>query len=133
MINFSKKIAAPLAIATMLTFGAAGLVVAAEEKMPAKPVAKPAAKPAAKKVVKPAVKKAAKKVAKPASKKMMKAKASPRVKAVQAKLVAAGYKIKDDGVLGAKTRAALKEFQKKAGLKATGRINKATLAKLGLK
>lgn len=37
-----------------------------------------------------------------------------------------------DGALGPKTRAALREFQKKEGLKVSGRIDSATLARLGV-
>lgn len=53
-----------------------------------------------------------------------------RVKAVQEALSKDGYKVKADGIMGGKTRAALKEFQAKNGLKATGQLNKATLKKL---
>ena len=55
---------------------------------------------------------------------------SAQVKSVQEALVAAGYKIKVDGKIGRQLRAALKKYQKKNGLKATGRINKATLDKM---
>ena len=37
-----------------------------------------------------------------------------------------------DGVLGAKTQAALRDFQKKEGLKESGRLDAQTLAKLGV-
>lgn len=57
---------------------------------------------------------------------------SEMVKAVQKALVSEGYKLKIDGKLGRQVRAALKKFQKKNRLKATGRINKATLEKLGV-
>jgi len=37
-----------------------------------------------------------------------------------------------DGMLGAKTQAALKDFQKAEGLKETGRLDSETMAKLGV-
>jgi pentapeptide MXKDX repeat protein len=37
-----------------------------------------------------------------------------------------------DGVMGPKTRAALKDFQKKEGMKDTGRLDRDTLSKLGV-
>lgn len=52
------------------------------------------------------------------------------VKKVQTALNKAGYKVKVDGIIGKETRAAVKDFQKKNGLKATGRLDKATQAKL---
>ena len=54
------------------------------------------------------------------------------VKAIQEALIKDGAKIKADGMMGRHTRAALKSFQKKNGLKVTGRADKATLKKLGL-
>jgi peptidoglycan hydrolase-like protein with peptidoglycan-binding domain len=54
-----------------------------------------------------------------------------QIKTVQEALVAAGYKIKVDGKMGRQVRAALKKYQKKNGLKVTGRIDKATLVKIG--
>ncbi|HQU15843.1 MAG: hypothetical protein B7Z66_03260 [Chromatiales bacterium 21-64-14] len=53
-----------------------------------------------------------------------------RVKEAQEALNKDGYKMKADGIMGKKTRAALKEFQAKHGLKATGQLNSATLKKL---
>ena len=44
----------------------------------------------------------------------------------------AGYKVKVDGKIGRQVRTALKKYQKKNKLKVTGRINKATLKKMGL-
>jgi peptidoglycan hydrolase-like protein with peptidoglycan-binding domain len=38
-----------------------------------------------------------------------------------------------DGIMGEKTRAALKAFQDANGLRATGRVNKQTAEKLGLR
>lgn len=49
---------------------------------------------------------------------------------IQKALNEQGAAIKADGKWGRKSRAALKMYQKKNGLKATGRINKATKAKL---
>lgn len=54
-----------------------------------------------------------------------------KIKTVQQALVDAGYKIKVDGKMGRQLRAALKKYQKKNGLKVTGRIDKATLEKIG--
>lgn len=55
-----------------------------------------------------------------------------RVKAVQVALNKAGYSLKEDGIMGKKTRMALKKYQKENNLKANGRMNKATLKKLGV-
>lgn len=55
-----------------------------------------------------------------------------QISAVQQALVDAGYQVKVDGKMGRKMRSALKKYQKSNGLKATGRVNKATLRKLGL-
>ncbi len=49
---------------------------------------------------------------------------------VQKALNGQGAALKADGKWGRKSRAALKMYQKKNGLKATGRINKATRSKL---
>lgn len=54
------------------------------------------------------------------------------VMSVQRALVDAGYKIKVDGKAGRQVRAALKKYQKKYKIKVTGRIDKATLKKMGL-
>ncbi|HUW97773.1 MAG TPA: peptidoglycan-binding domain-containing protein [Acidiferrobacter sp.] len=59
--------------------------------------------------------------------------ASAHVKAIQKALDKAGAKVKADGFMGKKTEAALKAFQTKHGLKATGMANKATLKALGVK
>jgi len=37
-----------------------------------------------------------------------------------------------DGVMGAKTRSALRDFQKKEGIKDTGRLDQETMSKLGV-
>jgi peptidoglycan hydrolase-like protein with peptidoglycan-binding domain len=55
------------------------------------------------------------------------------VKAVQEALNKEGYKLKADGLMGKHTRSALKSYQKKNGLKVTGRMDEATLAKLKVK
>jgi peptidoglycan hydrolase-like protein with peptidoglycan-binding domain len=55
-----------------------------------------------------------------------------KVKAIQEALNKAGAKLKVDGIMGPKTKAALEKFQKKHGLKVTGEPDKETLAKLGL-
>ncbi len=61
-----------------------------------------------------------------------KAVANEQVKAIQEALNKQGASLKVDGVLGAKTRAALKKFQKDSGLKVTGKADQATLEKLGV-
>ncbi len=53
--------------------------------------------------------------------------------AVQKALNKEGYKLKDDGLMGKHTRAAIEAFQKKNGLAQTGHPDAETLAKLGLK
>ena len=55
------------------------------------------------------------------------------VKQLQEALNKSGQKVKVDGVLGKETRAALKAYQKANNLKVTGRADKATQEKLGLK
>ncbi|MEW6349167.1 MAG: peptidoglycan-binding domain-containing protein [Thermodesulfobacteriota bacterium] len=55
-----------------------------------------------------------------------------RVKEAQQALIASGFKMKPSGVLGPQTRRALKQYQKKNGLKVTGRLDKATLGKMGI-
>ncbi|HIJ55853.1 MAG TPA: peptidoglycan-binding protein [Deltaproteobacteria bacterium] len=57
---------------------------------------------------------------------------SPKIKAVQAALIKAGFKLQADGLMGPKTRAALKKYQKTQGLKVTGKPDKDTLTKLGV-
>jgi peptidoglycan hydrolase-like protein with peptidoglycan-binding domain len=56
-----------------------------------------------------------------------------QVKAVQQALKDKGHDPGAvDGMMGPKTQAALKEFQDKEGLKASGRIDAETMAKLGV-
>jgi peptidoglycan hydrolase-like protein with peptidoglycan-binding domain len=55
------------------------------------------------------------------------------IKSVQMALNKEGYKLTPDGILGKYTKRALREFQKKNGLKATGQPDSQTLAKLNLK
>jgi peptidoglycan hydrolase-like protein with peptidoglycan-binding domain len=55
-----------------------------------------------------------------------------KVKDIQEALNKAGAKLKVDGIMGKKTHAAIKNFQKKQGLKVTGEPDKETLAKLGI-
>jgi Putative peptidoglycan binding domain len=54
------------------------------------------------------------------------------VRAVQILLTAQGFPLQMDGVLGAETRRALKEFQRRRQLPRTGELDAATLAALGL-
>ena len=70
---------------------------------------------------------------KTAAKKTMKVMPSDEVKAVQEALNKEGFKLKVDGIAGKHTHAALKGYQKKNGLKITGKTDQATLAKLGIK
>lgn len=56
-----------------------------------------------------------------------------QVKAVQQALKDKGHDVGDvDGRMGPKTQAALRDFQQKEGLKATGRGDAETMAKLGV-
>jgi len=56
-----------------------------------------------------------------------------QVKAVQQALKDQGHDPGDvDGVMGPKTQAALRDYQQKQGLKATGRLDAETQAKLGV-
>lgn len=58
---------------------------------------------------------------------------SERVKAAQQALKDKGHDPGSvDGVMGPKTRQALKDFQKAQGIKETGRLDAETLAKLGV-
>ena len=61
-----------------------------------------------------------------------KAKSDPAVAALQEALNKHGAKLKVDGMMGGKTKAALKKYQKANGLKASGMVDDATKAKLGL-
>jgi peptidoglycan hydrolase-like protein with peptidoglycan-binding domain len=72
--------------------------------------------------------------AKKMSDKKMAKKAAPSksVMAVQSALNQTGAKLKVDGFMGKRTRAAIKKYQATNGLKATGQADKATLAKLGV-
>lgn len=54
------------------------------------------------------------------------------VKQVQQKLSEAGHEVQADGIMGPKTQAALKEFQEKKGLQASGQLDQQTLAALGV-
>ncbi|MBI4183052.1 MAG: peptidoglycan-binding protein [Proteobacteria bacterium] len=71
--------------------------------------------------------------AKPAAKRPAKAqKSDPKVVAVQEALNKAGAKLKVDGMMGKATTAALRDYQKKNGLKVTGKTDDATRQKLQL-
>jgi len=65
-------------------------------------------------------------------KKAMKAKADPAVSALQESLNKNGAKLKVDGLMGGKTKAALRTYQKANGLKVTGMADDATKMKLGM-
>lgn len=59
-------------------------------------------------------------------------KQSATVKSAQTALSKAGFKCSADGIMGKKTRAAIKKFQKQNKLKVTGKLDKATRSKLGV-
>lgn len=120
-----------LAVAGAVSLGLmAGGAFAAEQAAPAAApkVVKEAAKPAPKAAVKHAKK--TKKAKKSAAKKTVKK--SAEVAKLQGALAKAGYKLKADGLMGKHTRAALKAFQKKNGLKVTGKADAATKKALSL-
>jgi len=54
------------------------------------------------------------------------------IKQAQEKLSSKGHDVQADGVLGPKTQAAVKEFQEKEGIQASGRLDQETLAALGV-
>jgi peptidoglycan hydrolase-like protein with peptidoglycan-binding domain len=54
------------------------------------------------------------------------------IKQAQEQLSSKGHDVQADGVLGPKTEAALKEFQEKEGIQASGRLDQETLAALGV-
>jgi peptidoglycan hydrolase-like protein with peptidoglycan-binding domain len=54
------------------------------------------------------------------------------IKQAQEKLSSQGLDVTADGVLGPKTQAAVKEFQKKEGIQASGQLDQETLAALGV-
>lgn len=75
------------------------------------------------------------KPAAPAMPGKMTAKASlthEQVLTIQKALIAKGQPVKADGIWGWKTRVALKDFQKKNGLPATGHPDSKTLTALGI-
>lgn len=59
-------------------------------------------------------------------------KADPAVSALQEALNKQGAKLKVDGLMGGKTKAALRNYQKANGLKVSGMADDATKKKLGL-
>ena len=54
------------------------------------------------------------------------------IKQAQEKLSSKGHDVSADGVLGPKTQAAVKEFQQKEGIQASGQLDQETLAALGV-
>jgi peptidoglycan hydrolase-like protein with peptidoglycan-binding domain len=58
--------------------------------------------------------------------------AAPATKPVSVKRIQRALGVKADGVIGPKTRRALRRFQRTNGLRVTGRADEATLAALGL-
>jgi len=63
----------------------------------------------------------------------MKAAPSDQTMTIQKALNKKGYGLKEDGLMGKHTQAAIGAFQKKNGLPATGKPDEATLVKLGIK
>ena len=110
-------------------YGGVNTAFSADEKMA--PAAQPEMKAPMKSEKKPemaAHKKMGKKMK--AAKKMMK---SDKVMAVQKALNNSGFKVKEDGFMGKHTRMALMKYQKANNLKATGKADMETMAKLGIK
>jgi peptidoglycan hydrolase-like protein with peptidoglycan-binding domain len=64
--------------------------------------------------------------------KKMKPASDPAVSALQEALNNTGAKLKVDGLMGGKTKVALKKYQKANGLKVTGMLDDATKMKLGM-
>lgn len=56
----------------------------------------------------------------------------PKVKAAQEALNRSGANITADGKLGPKTKAAIRQYQQKNGLQATGNLDSQTMARLGV-
>ena len=110
------------AVSAVLMFGLAMMGNALAED-----AAAPATQPAAEqqKAEAPAAKQAAKHAKRAV-------KGNAQVKAVQEALIKNGAKLTADGVMGKHTRIALRQYQKKNGLKSTGKADKATLEKLGI-
>jgi peptidoglycan hydrolase-like protein with peptidoglycan-binding domain len=104
-------------------FGGVKTASAAEEMT--KPAAQPEMKAPMKSEAKPAMK-THKKMAKKAMK-------SEKIMAVQKALNDAGYKVKEDGLMGKHTRQAIMKYQKANNLKPTGKADMETLAKMGVK
>jgi peptidoglycan hydrolase-like protein with peptidoglycan-binding domain len=105
-------------------FGSVKTALGAEE------VKKPAAQPEVKAPMKPEAKPAVKKHHKKMAKKAMK---SEKMMEVQKALNGAGFKLKEDGLMGKHTREALMKYQKDNMLKVTGKADMETMEKLGVK
>ncbi len=110
-------------VAGPMFFGGVNTAFAADAMT--KPAAQPEMKAPMKSEAKPAMK-THKKMAKKAMK-------SEKIMAVQKALNSAGYKLKEDGMMGKHTRQALMKYQKANNLKPTGKADMETLAKLGVK
>jgi peptidoglycan hydrolase-like protein with peptidoglycan-binding domain len=54
------------------------------------------------------------------------------IRQAQEKLSGKGHDVSADGVLGPKTQTAVKEFQQKEGIQASGQLDQETLAALGV-
>ena len=114
---------------------AAALGSAAYAGPAAQPVAsaEPAMSPAPKAApAKPAPTPAMPSKAMPSNKVAMAPLTKEQVMNIQQALIAKGHPLKADGVWGWKTSSALKDFQKKSGLPATGHPDTKTLEALGI-
>jgi peptidoglycan hydrolase-like protein with peptidoglycan-binding domain len=105
-------------------FGSVKTALGAEEMQ--KPAAQPEMKAPMKPEAKPAMKKHHKKMAKKAMK-------NEKIMEVQKALNGAGFKLKEDGLMGKQTHQALMKYQKDNNLKATGKADMETMEKLGVK
>ncbi|MBU1154250.1 MAG: peptidoglycan-binding protein [Proteobacteria bacterium] len=138
MSKSSKGKITGLALAAVvgLALTAAPLALAADQPAAAQPaVAAPAPAAPAVAAPAPAAPAPAKAVAAQKAKapKSVTAKPNAKVRALQDTLNSKGAKLKVDGMMGKKTRMALKAFQKENGLKVTGKVDAATKKALGLK
>ena len=129
LICFLAFVAGPMFFGSVKNaFGAEEMTKPAaqpEMKAPMKSEAKSETMAPMKTKAKPAIK-----MHKKMAKKAMK---SEKIMAVQKALNGAGFKLKEDGLMGKRTHQAIMKYQKDNNLKATGKVDMETLAKLGVK
>ena len=65
-------------------------------------------------------------------KRILKEQSDNKVKLVQQALIFNGFRIKDNGVFGPATKEAVRQFQKKKGIKQTGNVGPITAKALGV-